>query len=63
VLDGLQARAGDGAEVLLRYSGTEDKLRLSVRTRTDGDTSMLAMETRRALERIVAEVRRMAGAG
>ncbi|MBC7226767.1 MAG: phosphoglucosamine mutase [Thermoflexales bacterium] len=62
LLDGLQARAGDGAEVLLRYSGTEDKLRLSVRTRANGDAMMLAEETRRALERIVATVRRMAGA-
>ncbi len=60
VLDDLQARAGNGAEVLLRYSGTEDKLRLSVRTRTDGDAATLAEETRRALERIVAEVRRRA---
>ncbi len=57
-LDGLQARAGEGAEVLLRYSGTEDKLRLSVRTRTNGDAALLMEETRRALERIVAEVRR-----
>jgi phosphoglucosamine mutase len=62
VLDGLRARAGDGAEVLLRYSGTEDKLRLSVRTRAHGDAAMLAEETRRALERIVAEVRRLAEA-
>ncbi len=60
VLDGLQARVGDGAEVLLRYSGTEDKLRLSIRTRTHGDAATLAEETRRALERIVAEVKRIA---
>ncbi|MFN3761941.1 MAG: phosphoglucosamine mutase, partial [Anaerolineae bacterium] len=59
VLDDLKARAGDGAEVLLRYSGTEDKLRLSVRTRTDGDAATLAEETRRALERIVAHVARL----
>ncbi|MGQ9466191.1 MAG: phosphoglucosamine mutase [Anaerolineae bacterium] len=61
VLDHLRARAGDGAEVLLRYSGTEDKLRLSVRTRTSGDRAALAEETRRALEQIVAEVRCLAG--
>jgi phosphoglucosamine mutase len=63
VLDRLRARAGDGAEVLLRYSGTEDKLRLSVRTRTDGDGAALAEETRRALQQIVAEVRRLASRG
>jgi len=63
VLDRLRARAGDGAEVLLRYSGTEDKLRLSVRTRADGDGTALAEETRRALERIVAEVRHLASRG
>lgn len=60
ILDGLRARAGEGAEVLLRYSGTEDKLRLSVRTPTNGDQRRLAEETHRALERIVAEVRRLA---
>jgi Phosphomannomutase len=63
VLDHLRARAGDGAEVLLRYSGTEDKLRLSVRTRTDGDGAALAEETHRALQQIVAEVRRLASRG
>jgi len=63
VLDRLRARAGDRAEVLLRYSGTEDKLRLSVRTRTDGDGTALAEETHRALERIVAEVKRLASGG
>ncbi len=60
VLDDLRARAGDGAEVLLRYSGTEDKLRLSVRTRTNGDQHRLAEETHRALEQIVAQVAQLA---
>lgn len=57
LVDDLRTRAGEGAEVLLRYSGTEDKLRLSVRTRSNGDPRLLAEETRRTLERIVAIVR------
>ncbi|MCS7178766.1 MAG: phosphoglucosamine mutase [Anaerolineae bacterium] len=56
ILDDLRAQAGEGAEVLLRYSGTEDKLRLSVRTRAVGDPAMLVEGTRRALEQIVARV-------
>ncbi len=60
VLEELQARLGDRAEILLRYSGTEDKLRLSVRTRADGDAQELEGEVRRALEEIVGIVSRMA---
>ncbi len=59
VLDELQERVGDQAEILLRYSGTEDKLRLSVRTRADGDAQELEGEVRRALEQIVGIVSRM----
>ncbi|MCX8067130.1 MAG: phosphoglucosamine mutase [Anaerolineae bacterium] len=57
LVDDLRACAGDGAEVLLRYSGTEDKLRLSVRTRADGDPRRLMEATYHTLERIVEIVR------
>ncbi len=57
LVEELRTRAGEGAEVLLRYSGTEDKLRLSVRTRADGDSRRLAEEVRRVLGQIVEIVR------
>ena len=49
VLDVLREMLGEGADVHARYSGTEDKLRLSVRASTSGDEAALAAVARQAL--------------
>jgi phosphomannomutase len=40
------------AEAILRYSGTEEVVRLSVRSRTNDDSGLVANEVRMALRQI-----------
>ena len=50
VLERLRERLGPRVDINLRYSGTEDKLRLSVRGWGDSDPEQLDREARAALQ-------------
>lgn len=52
----LQNRLGAHADINVRYSGTEDKLRLSVRGRGGDDLSLMRKEARKALRRIAQAI-------
>jgi phosphoglucosamine mutase len=52
IIEQLRAQLGAQVDVNLRYSGTEDKLRLSVRGRRGDDSSLMIKEARGALQRI-----------
>lgn len=52
VIRQLQARLGAQADINVRYSGTEDKVRLSVRGRGDDDPRLITEEARKALREI-----------
>lgn len=56
IVEHLQTRLGTHADINLRYSGTEDKLRLSVRGRSGDDLSLMTREAREALQRIARVV-------
>lgn len=56
ILNRLRAALGEAVEVNLRYSGTEDKLRLSVRSREEGDSQRIVDQTRLALQEIVGVI-------
>ncbi len=52
----LRDRLGADADINVRYSGTEDKLRLSVRARAAGDADAMAEVVRQGLDRLVAAI-------
>jgi len=52
VLRGLRDALGGDADVKMRYSGTEDKLRLSVRCHTDSAVESMRSEAQQSLRRI-----------
>ncbi len=58
----LQSRLGEQAEINLRYSGTEDKLRLAVRSRDHDDPRRIAREAREALRQTVQAIAAFAAA-
>lgn len=51
-LEQLRSRLGPAVDINLRYSGTEDKIRLSVRGWRDDSSDLIAKEARVALQRI-----------
>jgi phosphoglucosamine mutase len=51
IIEQLRAQLGD-VDINFRYSGTEDKLRLSVRSRGRDDPSLMIREARKALQQI-----------
>jgi phosphomannomutase len=52
----LRDRLGADADINVRYSGTEDKLRLSVRARAADDADAMAEVVRQGLDRLVAAI-------
>jgi phosphoglucosamine mutase len=56
ILEGLKSALGSDADIVARYSGTEDKLRLSVRCHADGDVDQMLTEARGALRRIAGVI-------
>jgi phosphoglucosamine mutase len=56
-LQHLRFRLGTHVDINLRYSGTEDKLRLSVRGRRGDDPSLIASEARSALRQAGEHIR------
>ena len=60
VLDQLRHAVGSSTDINIRYSGTEDKLRLSVRCRSDGEADQMQSAAREALRRIAEIVARVA---
>lgn len=52
IIKQLRTELGAHVDINLRYSGTEDKLRLSVRGWGDDDSSLMVREARRALQQI-----------
>lgn len=55
-LEELRTQLGSGADINLRYSGTEDKIRLSVRGRAGDDPDLMAQQAGTALQQIAQAV-------
>jgi len=60
VLDQLRNTVGATTDINIRYSGTEDKLRLSVRCHADGEVDRMQSAAREALRRIAEIIVSMA---
>jgi phosphoglucosamine mutase len=56
ILKQLETSLGTPVDINLRYSGTEDKLRLSVRGLGESDPSLMVTEARKALQQIAQTI-------